>query len=261
MKFLKRAAALALACVLAVGAAACSTASGTYRTIRTLETGALARGYRTDDVCAVYVEAALRELAAGNTIHSLAVKWFGEDAVSFEGEDGAVEALGLIPKRELIVGIDPTAYPLSYAVGKGYSGFDVELAKLVGDLLGWEVRYQPIDPGDVYIELSSGNIDCAWGGLRLDPEEKKFMVTASYMQDDIVLVSRASTKYRTVGRLADAKVLGLDNAAFHNAVDTALPELNVTWVDDGNARDLFSSLDQGDAAALVTSSSALLCFE
>ena len=34
-----------------------------------------------------------------------------------------------------IVGIDPTAYPLSYAVGKGYSGFDVELAKLVGDLL------------------------------------------------------------------------------------------------------------------------------
>ena len=81
------------------------------------------------------------------------------------------------------------------------------------------------------------------------------------MQDDIVLVSRASTKYRTVGRLADAKVLGLDNAAFHNAVDMALPELNVTWVDDGNARDLFSSLDQGDAAALVTSSSALLCFE
>ena len=261
MRVLKRAAVLLLAGMLAFGAAACNTASGTYRTIKTLETGALARGYRTDDVCAVYVEAALRELAAGNTIHSLAVKWFGEDAVQFEGEEGAVAALGLIPKRELIVGVDPTAYPLSYAVGKGYSGFDVELAGLVGDLLGWEVRYQPIDPGDVYIELSSGNIDCAWGGLRLDPEEKKFTVTDSYLQDDVVLVSRASTKFRTVGRLKDEKVLALDNTAFRKAAEASLPELSVTWVAESNARDLFSWLDQGDAAALVTSSSALLCFE
>ena len=261
MKFLKRAAVLLLAGVLALGAAACNTASGTYRTIKTLESGSLARGYRTDDVCAVYVEAALRELAAGNTIHSLAVKWFGEDAVSFEGEEGAVEALGLIPQRELIVGIDPTAYPLSYAVGKSYSGFDVELAGMVGDLLGWEVRYQPIDPNDVYIELSSGNIDCAWGGLRLNPEETEFMVSDSYMQDDVVLVSRASTKFRSVGRLQDETVLALDTEAFHEAVETALPELSVTWVAESNARDLFSSLDQGDAAAIVTSTSALLCFE
>ena len=63
MRRKKQIAALLLALLLIAQSTACAHKSGTYRTIETLETGSLALGFRTDDLCASYVEAAIRELA------------------------------------------------------------------------------------------------------------------------------------------------------------------------------------------------------
>lgn len=45
------------------------------------------------------------------------------------------------------------------------TGFDTELAKLVGEKLGMKVEFQVIDWGNKYVELNTGTIDCIWNGF------------------------------------------------------------------------------------------------
>ncbi len=52
---------------------------------------------------------------------------------------------------------------------------------------------QPIEKENVYIELSSGNIDVAWGGIAVpkeDVEAGNFTVYGPYIHNDIVIASR-----------------------------------------------------------------------
>lgn len=44
-------------------------------------------------------------------------------------------------------------------------GFDTELARLVAEKLGVEVKFQVIEWGLKYMELQSGTIDCIWNGF------------------------------------------------------------------------------------------------
>mgnify|MGYP000352755940 CR=1 FL=1 len=52
---------------------------GSYRVVKTLGTEQFRIGFRDGDQAAVYVNAALKVLAADGTVHSLALKWFGTD--------------------------------------------------------------------------------------------------------------------------------------------------------------------------------------
>ena len=45
------------------------------------------------------------------------------------------------------------------------SSIDTELAKLVGEKLGVNVKFQKIEWGNKYAELTSGAIDCIWNGF------------------------------------------------------------------------------------------------
>ncbi len=68
-------------------------------------------------------------------------------------------------KGKLVVGYTIVP-PLNYKDGNdNLTGFDTELAKLVGEKLGVEVEFQEIKWGNKYIELSAGNIDCIWNGF------------------------------------------------------------------------------------------------
>lgn len=91
----------------------------------------------------MYVNAALKVLAADGTIHSLALKWFGTDNTTFDSDAGALDALGDIPQRTFIMGLNEERFPMSYADGDGYSGFDVELAQAVCARLGWTRSISP----------------------------------------------------------------------------------------------------------------------
>ncbi|MBR7101307.1 MAG: transporter substrate-binding domain-containing protein [Clostridia bacterium] len=71
-------------------------------------------------------------------------------------------------KGEFVCGI--TLYePMNYCTVEGdmstLTGFDTELAKMVAEKLGVNVKFQKIDWGNKYIELKTGNIDCIWNGF------------------------------------------------------------------------------------------------
>ena len=119
------------------------------------------------------------------------------DRVFVHIHPGQLEQVGQAAPRTLLVGVDADAFPMSYIEGDSYSGFDVELAREVCSRLGWTAKFISIKAENAYVELSSGNIDVAWGGLALEREDVKYEVTAPYLTNDIVIVTLAQGGAKT----------------------------------------------------------------
>lgn len=269
MKYSKRIAALLLALTLCC-CAACSKTVGSYRVVKTLSTEQFRIGFRDGDQAAVYVNAALKVLAADGTIHSLALKWFGTDNTTFDSDAGALDALGDIPQRTFIMGLNEERFPMSYADGDGYSGFDVELAQAVCARLGWTLQYQSIANRNAYVELSSGNVDCAWGGMVLEQtdskdsknskKKQKMTLTAPYLENQLLLIVRGDSKYRTGGSLKGTTVLlGTDETymAALSSEEKLMKNFGAAQRVTGGSKACFEALAAGSCAAIVADSAAL----
>lgn len=265
MKKQNRPAALLLTLCLVFLLCACggngdaNAANGKYRTLETFGSESFSIGFRNDDFIRYYVDSALRVLAADGTIHNIAMRWFSEDTTTFASDPEALAQIGDIPQRTLIVGLDEEAFPMSYADGDGFSGFDVDVARAVCDKLGWNVEFIPITGEDAYVELSSGNIDCAWGGLVLTPDSGNFTVLPAYMTNELVLIVRADAGIRSKARLS-GKTLAIDVAAkYMDALnsDTDLKNrLGKISRLTGGAQACFAALDSGEADAIIVYSVA-----
>ena len=244
---------------------------GKYRVLKTFGEQSYRIGYRLDDQVANYVDAALRVLAADGTVHRLAVEWMGEDKTLIEADANALKDLGAIPARALIVGVSSSAFPMSFAVDGGYDGFDVALARAVCEKLGWQVRFQPVAPADVYVQLTSGNVDCVWGGMTLadvnltesgreKPRDQQLAVSAAYLKSEIVLISRADTRFSSTRRLRGQSVMMDSGEQYISAIqsDAGLVRRcgSIERV-NGGAQQCFEALRSGEAAAIVTDSVAM----
>lgn len=149
--------------------------------------------FRNNDPIIYYVVAAIKVLAAEGKVDELAIKWFGSKAVNFESDASALDDLAVPENKTFIIGVDTNSFPLVYMSNGTPWGFDIELAIAVAERLGWQLLEQPIEKENVYAELASGNIDCAWGGIALDPKEiqdEKYTQYGPYIHNDIVIASR-----------------------------------------------------------------------
>ncbi len=256
--------ALLLCLCLLMGLCACGNRTGgAYTKIATLAEGTYGIGFRNEDPAADYVEAAMKVLAAGGQIHESAVRWFGDDPTYFPGDPGALDGLAAPEARTFIMGVDIDNFPMSYKSGDQYAGFDVELAQQVCQLLGWELRFQEIgDEAQAYVELSSGNVDCVWGGMMLGAEETKFRVVGPYMDCDLVVVVLAGNHLGSLRKLADKSVAMNDAEKYKNASEaSALPNTvgEVRSLSIGSDR-LFDGLVKGTYDAILTDSAAALYY-
>lgn len=248
--------ALLLAVCLCLGLCACGGKSGgAYTLVETLTEGQYAIGFRNDDPAGDYVEAALKELAADGTIHSLEIRWFGDSMTNFTSDANALDTIGQPEPRTFIMGMDSDNFPMSYVDSGVYMGFDVELAREVCGLLGWELQIQEIgDESDAYVELSSGNVDCVWGGMMLDTGESSYRVICPYMNAGVVVVSLAGTRLNSMRKL-EGKIIGMNDgkkytdALAQTTLQTTAGEIKVTT--GGNDK-VFDSLYKGDYDAIIT---------
>lgn len=93
-------------------------------------------------------------------------------------------------KGTLIVGVTDFE-PIDYLVDGEWTGFDAELAELIGEKLGVEVKFQEIEWSKKETELASKTIDCIWNGLTWDEERAENMsLTDNYLLNRQVLVVR-----------------------------------------------------------------------
>lgn len=253
-------AALLLAVCLILPLAGCGKVTGRYRVLETLATQEFSIGYRENDYVRYYVDAALQTLAADGTVSTLAYKWFGEDKTSFSKNINALEQAGQAAPRTLLIGVDADAFPMSYLDGDTYSGFDVELAREVCSRLGWEAKFISIKAENAYVELSSGNIDVAWGGLALEREDVDYEVTSPYLTNDIVVVTLAQGGPKSLRGLKDGTLAMTVEQKFMDALngnEKLVERLGQIKRVSGGTQSLFDMLNSGSVNAIVVYSLAL----
>lgn len=194
----RRALSALLALLLLLSLSACGSDTGYgVKAVQTLVEQEYSMAFRNNDPLIYYVVAAVKVLAAQGRIDELAGKWFGTaSAVSFEKDSAALDNLAVPENKTFIVGVDANSFPLVYSSNGTLWGFDIELAIAVTELLGWTLKTQVIEKEKIYDELASGNIDCAWGGLALDPKDissGRIVQYGPYMKNSIVIATRDGT--------------------------------------------------------------------
>lgn len=267
LKKLKKAAAAVLSLALLFSLAACSdkTANEKYKTIKTYGSDEYVLSFREGDKTAEFVEAALKALAEDGTVGRLSAKWFGKDVTHFKTDVTALSALGAIPEKSVAFGVSASAFPMSAKeTDDTYTGFDVELAEAVCALLGWELVFRAIDTAEVYVELSSGNIDCACGGVTKSlGAGGQFYMTDGYMETWAALVAPSRRRGLSVRSFKGGTLAVCGDVAPQSALDSEA-ELGETFGSilraAGDSRSVFTLLDNGRCDAILTDRAAVLYF-
>ena len=130
---------------------------------------------------------------------------------SSESADDASVNSEAVGAETLVVGLDDTFAPMGFRdENNEIVGFDVDLAKAVGERIGAEIVFQSIDWAMKETELDSGNIDMIWNGYAITPERaEKVLLSEPYIVDAqsiIVLKDSAiETKADLEGKLVSTQ--------------------------------------------------------
>ena len=154
-----------------------------------------------------------------------------------------------LEKEKLVLGFDDTFVPMGFKDEDGkYTGFDIDLAKKVGEKLGKEIEFQPIDWSMKETELNSGNIDFIWNGYSITDERKeKVEFSTPYLNNRQVIITLADSKINSKADLKDA-VVGAQNQS--SAVDAIEA--------DG---DIMANFKDGKVVTFDTNNEALMDLE
>lgn len=243
--------------------AGCGGSSYGVRTVQTLVEQEYSMAFRPGDTTYTYIAAMVQQLAYEGKVDELAVKWLGDRIIDFDKDPALLEQIGLPEPRTIIIGVDINSFPMAYVANGEYWGFDVELALAVCERLGWTPIFQEIEKENVYIELSSGNIDCAWGGLALNPDEVekgKYAQFGPYVENDIVIASRNGSSVWNRLMLTGKNMTMCSTPEAMEALNTdekLAKRLGQITRLAGGTTECFDYLYQGKCDAVLTDSTAL----
>ncbi len=110
----------------------------------------------------------------------------GQDA-----EDGKTGWAKVESAGKLVVGLDDTFAPMGFRDADGnLVGFDVDMAKAMGEVLGVEIELQPINWKAKEQQLASGRVDCLWNGLSVTPERlEQLSMTKKYLNNRLIVMT------------------------------------------------------------------------
>ena len=148
-----------------------------------------------------------------------------------------------LDKDELVIGLDDTFVPMGFKDESGeLCGFDVELAKAVGEKLNKKIKFQAIDWSMKETEVSGGNIDLIWNGYSINDERKeKVEFSKAYLNNTQIIVTLADSNINSKVDLKGKKV-GAQNQS--TAVDAVEAEKNVMDTFDGGKLVTFEDNNQ-----------------
>ena len=146
-------------------------------------------------------------------------------------------------------GFDKDFPPYSYIDDEGVTtGLDVELAKAVCEINGWEYEGVPVNWDSKDAELQSGSIDCIWSGFTLSPARKdKYAWSEPYSINTIKIMVLDGSDIKSADDLAGKKV-GVQGS-------TSAQEMMETPDDEGGCQTLAESF--GDIVVTDTYTNAI----
>ncbi len=111
-------------------------------------------------------------------------------------------------KGTLKLGFDASFPPYGYldADTNQYAGFDIDLAKVVCNKIGYELQLVPIDWNAKDQLLNSGAINCIWNGFTMSPERADAYTWTPAYSDSSIVVLVKGTAITTLADLAGKKV-------------------------------------------------------
>ncbi|MDR1570287.1 MAG: amino acid ABC transporter substrate-binding protein, partial [Oscillospiraceae bacterium] len=169
-------------------------------------------------------------------------------------EDDSLQEI--LTSGKLILGFDASFPPMGYTLDDGsYTGFDLDVAAAVVEILGVELELQPIDWSAKDLELNvSRSIDCIWNGFTItDARKETINYSIPYLGNAQVLVIRADSGYTGLPDLA-GKPLGLQaGSSAVDALDNS-PEFKATLGEVAEFNDYMVALmdlEQGGVDAVL----------
>ena len=121
------------------------------------------------------------------------------------GSTSASDVEKIKEKGTLIVGITDFE-PMDYQSNGEWVGFDADLAKMVAEDLGVEVKFTEIDWDNKILELDGQTIDCVWNGMTLTDEVMSAMETSNAYCNNaqvVVVPADVADQYQDAESIAD----------------------------------------------------------
>lgn len=112
-------------------------------------------------------------------------------AVALSACGGIRDWNAIVKNGYIVVGYDNQFLPMGYIENGKDVGYDLDLAKAMGEILGIEVRLQHVIWDSKEAELQSGNIDLIWNGFTINEKRKKNILFSNpYMKNRQIIVVR-----------------------------------------------------------------------
>ena len=145
-----------------------------------------------------------------------------------------------------------SAFAFTGCTKETLKGFDIDLARAVGEELGIKVEFQLINWDSKETELASKSIDLIWNGMTINDERlEKMEISTPYMDNKQVAVIRKAdaSKYTNVDSIKNAAVAYEKGSAGQDAAK----ESGIT-----NTRELAAQVDALTEVKAKTSDVAIL---
>lgn len=170
----------------------------------------------------------------------------GSAQESASGEEG----------RTFTVGFDAEYPPFGYMDDDGeYVGFDLDLAQMVCDSLGWTLEKKPINWDSKDMELNSGTIDCIWNGFTINGREDDYTWSDPYLDNEQVIVVAADSGIASLADLAGKNVVVQTASAALDALNSdANADLTASFAsltENPDYNTAFMNIDSGAADAVA----------
>ena len=133
-------------------------------------------------------------------------------------------------------------------------GFDVELAKAVGEIIGVEVEFQPIEWEMKEAELTNKNIDLLWNGYTItDARKEKVLFTQPYLKNRQIVLVPGDSEIETLADLSGKTVATQAQSSSEDAItaNQAVKDTFGEYVTFGTYEECLLDMEAGRADAVV----------
>lgn len=159
----------------------------------------------------------------------------------------------VIASKKLVVGVNPTLPPLGIFNDKNeIDGFDVDIARKLGELLGVKVEIVQVGSPDRIPFVSSGKIDAVLGAMTITAERQKVIDFTVPLHTEVLGVLTTKSKpYKDWMELNDpaVRLVEVRGATPVKLVQEKLPKAQLLLLD--NYPDAVRAIAQGRADAMI----------
>ena len=159
----------------------------------------------------------------------------------------------IMASKKLVVGVNPTLPPLGIFNDKNeIDGFDVDVARKLGELLGVKVEIVQVGSPDRIPFVSSGKIDAVLGAMTITAERQKVIDFTVPLHTEVLGVLTTKSKpYKDYMDLNDpaVKLVEVRGATPVKLVQEKLPKAQLLLLD--NYPDAVRAIAQGRADAMI----------